>query len=131
MNWYMGRTLDEIVRDNIRLYREAAGLSMHDLAKRSKLSVSTISRIELGKNAGGRTAGLEVLDKIATGLGIIPELLLMRHPTDHQQVIEYCRLTSALTDEDKAQVLEFAKFKVAVRETGEQGQSMKVRSARG
>lgn len=60
------------VRVRLRALRSSLGWSLDDLAERSHLSASTISRIETGK----RTIGLDVLLPLATALNVdLSELL--------------------------------------------------------
>jgi transcriptional regulator with XRE-family HTH domain len=70
--------VEQLVRARLRGLRQAAGLSLDDLAARSHLSASTISRIETGK----RTIGLDVLLALARGLQVDIESLLDLHDDD-------------------------------------------------
>jgi transcriptional regulator with XRE-family HTH domain len=66
---------DEIehgVRARLRSLRQTLGLSLDELAERSNLSPSTISRIETGK----RTISLDVLVPLASALGVDLDALL-------------------------------------------------------
>jgi transcriptional regulator with XRE-family HTH domain len=56
--------IEQVVRTRLRALRTAAGLSLDELAARTNLSPSTISRIETGK----RTIGLDVLVQLAAAL---------------------------------------------------------------
>lgn len=56
--------IEQVVRTRLRALRTAAGLSLDELAARTNLSPSTISRIETGK----RTIGLDVLVPLAAAL---------------------------------------------------------------
>lgn len=56
--------IELVVRTRLRALRTAAGLSLDELAARTNLSPSTISRIETGK----RTIGLDVLVPLAAAL---------------------------------------------------------------
>lgn len=56
--------IEQVVRTRLRALRTAAGLSLDDLAARTNLSPSTISRIETGK----RSIGLDVLVPLAAAL---------------------------------------------------------------
>lgn len=57
----------------IRILREAKGLRQSDLAKKAKLSAPYLSLIE----GGEREASIEALRRIAEGLGVPPEVLLI------------------------------------------------------
>lgn len=52
---------------SIRRYRLAEGLTLAELARRSGVSISTISKIENGKISGG----FETIYKLARGLGVL------------------------------------------------------------
>ena len=52
---------------SIRRYRVAEGLTLAELARRSGVSISTISKIENGKISGG----FETIYKLARGLGVL------------------------------------------------------------
>lgn len=56
--------IEGVVRSRLRGIRTSIGLSLDDLAERTNLSASTISRIETGK----RTISLDVLIPLATAL---------------------------------------------------------------
>lgn len=56
--------MEQVVRTRLRALRTAAGLSLGDLAARTSLSSSTISRIETGK----RAVSLDVLVPLAAAL---------------------------------------------------------------
>jgi transcriptional regulator with XRE-family HTH domain len=64
--------IEHIVRTRLRSLRTTLGLSLDDLAARTNLSPSTISRIETGK----RTISLDVLLPLATGLQVGLDVLL-------------------------------------------------------
>lgn len=64
--------IEVAVRTRIRSLRTTLGLSLDDLAERTNLSASTISRIETGK----RTISLDVLVPLATALQIDLDSLL-------------------------------------------------------
>jgi transcriptional regulator with XRE-family HTH domain len=64
--------IEEVVRTRLRSLRTTLGLSLDDLAARTNLSPSTISRIETGK----RTIGLDVLLPLARALQIELDALL-------------------------------------------------------
>lgn len=64
--------IEHLVRNRLRSLRTTLGLSLDDLAARTNLSPSTISRIETGK----RTISLDVLLPLATGLQVGLDALL-------------------------------------------------------
>src|SRR5215203_1315462 len=71
-----GRTvadeIEQVVRTRLRSLRTTLGLSLDELAARTNLSPSTISRIETGK----RTISLDVLLPLAAGLQVDLDSLL-------------------------------------------------------
>lgn len=67
--------IEAVVRARMRGLRGALGLSLDDLAARTNLSPSTISRIETGK----RTISLDVLVPLARALGVEVDALLDVH----------------------------------------------------
>jgi transcriptional regulator with XRE-family HTH domain len=64
--------IEAVVRTRLRSLRTTLGLTLDDLAARTNLSPSTISRIETGK----RTIGLDVLLPLARGLHVDLDSLL-------------------------------------------------------
>lgn len=64
--------IERVVRERLRALRVTRGLSLEDLARRTHLSASTISRIETGK----RGIGLDVLLPLATALQVDLDALL-------------------------------------------------------
>jgi transcriptional regulator with XRE-family HTH domain len=64
--------IEQVVRTRLRSLRQTLGLSLDELASRSNLSPSTISRIETGK----RTISLDVLVPLATALQVDLDTLL-------------------------------------------------------
>lgn len=64
--------VEQLVRTRLRSLRTTLGLSLDELATRSNLSASTISRIETGK----RTIGLDVLLPLARALQVDLDVLL-------------------------------------------------------
>jgi transcriptional regulator with XRE-family HTH domain len=64
--------VEELVRTRLRSLRTTLGYSLDELAERTNLSPSTISRIETGK----RTIGLDVLVPLATALQVSLDALL-------------------------------------------------------
>ena len=75
--------LDATVRPRLRRLRQALGLTLDQLAERSHLSPSTISRIETGK----RAISLDVLVPLARALQIDLDSLLQGDATDTDVVI--------------------------------------------
>lgn len=73
--------ISELVRIRLRGLRRSLGLSLDDLAERSHLSPSTISRIETGK----RTISLDMLVALAAGLEVSIDSLL--EPGDDDDVV--------------------------------------------
>ncbi|QGG94268.1 helix-turn-helix domain-containing protein [Actinomarinicola tropica] len=64
--------IEHLVRTRLRSLRQTMGLSLDELAARTNLSPSTISRIETGK----RTISLDVLLPLATALQVGLDALL-------------------------------------------------------
>ena len=64
--------IEEMVRTRLRSLRTTLGLSLHELAARTSLSASTISRLE----TGNRTISLDVLVPLADALGVDLDSLL-------------------------------------------------------
>lgn len=64
--------IEQVVRTRLRSLRTTLGLSLDDLAERTNLSASTISRVETGK----RTIGLDVLVPLAGALQVGLDALL-------------------------------------------------------
>lgn len=64
--------LEDVVRTRLRSLRTTMGLSLSDVAARTDLSPSTISRIETGK----RAISLDVLAPLASALHVSVETLL-------------------------------------------------------
>ncbi len=64
--------IEQVVRTRLRSLRTTLGLSLDELAARTHLSASTISRIETGK----RTISLDVLLPLARALQVDLDLLL-------------------------------------------------------
>lgn len=70
--------VEQLVRSRLRALRTTRGLSLDELAGRSHLSASTISRIETGK----RTISLDVLLPLATALQVDLDALLAASDDD-------------------------------------------------
>jgi DNA-binding XRE family transcriptional regulator len=64
--------IEKVVRDRLRSLRHTMGLSLDELAARTNLSASTISRVETGK----RTISLDVLLPLAAALQVQLDALL-------------------------------------------------------
>lgn len=64
--------IEHVVRTRLRSLRTTLGLSLDELAARTNLSPSTISRVETGK----RTISLDVLLPLASGLQVDLDALL-------------------------------------------------------
>lgn len=67
-----GDGIEHVVRTRLRSLRTTMGLSLGELAERTNLSASTISRIETGK----RTISLDVLIPLARALQVDVDALL-------------------------------------------------------
>lgn len=70
--------IEDIARARLRSLRHALGWSLDDLAKRTHLSASTISRIETGK----RAISLDILLTLARALQVDVNSLLDAHEDD-------------------------------------------------
>jgi transcriptional regulator with XRE-family HTH domain len=71
--------IDHVVRTRLRSLRNTLGLSLDELAARTHLSASTISRVETGK----RTISLDILLPLASALQVdLDELLDVRDDGD-------------------------------------------------
>ena len=64
--------VSELVRTRLRGLRQSLGMSLDELAERSHVSPSTISRVETGK----RTISLDLLVALAAGLEVSIDALL-------------------------------------------------------
>lgn len=71
--------IEQVVRTRLRSMRHTLGLSLDELAARSHLSPSTISRIETGR----RTISLDILLPLASALQIDLDALLDVHTDDN------------------------------------------------
>lgn len=71
--------IEQVVRTRLRSMRQTLGLSLDELAARSHLSPSTISRVETGK----RTISLDILLPLAGALQIDLDALLDVHTDDN------------------------------------------------
>ncbi len=70
--------VERVVRERLRSLRRTLGLSLDELAERTNLSASTISRLETGK----RTISLDVLLPLARALQVDLESLVDVHGDD-------------------------------------------------
>lgn len=70
--------IESVVRSRLRALRNTLGLSLEELSDRTRLSPSTISRIETGK----RTISLDVLVPLARALQVDLDQLLDVHGDD-------------------------------------------------
>jgi transcriptional regulator with XRE-family HTH domain len=70
--------IEQVVRTRLRSLRNTLGLSLDELAARTHLSPSTISRVETGK----RTISLDVLLPLAAALQVDLDALLDVHGDD-------------------------------------------------
>jgi transcriptional regulator with XRE-family HTH domain len=71
--------IEQVVRARLRSLRNTLGLSLDELARRTNLSPSTISRVENGK----RTISLDILVPLASALQVdLDALLDVRHDDD-------------------------------------------------
>ncbi len=78
-----GASVEQQTRSRLRALRLTLGLSLDDLAERTNLSASTISRIETGK----RSISLDILVALAAGLHVGLDALLHAGDDDHDVVI--------------------------------------------
>jgi len=72
------KEIEQLVRTRLRSVRNTLGLSLDDLAARTNLSASTISRVETGK----RTISLDILVPLAAALQVDLDTLLDVHGDD-------------------------------------------------
>jgi DNA-binding XRE family transcriptional regulator/quercetin dioxygenase-like cupin family protein len=70
--------IEHVVRTRLRSLRTTLGLSLDELAERTNLSPSTISRVETGK----RSISLDILLPLATALQVDLDALLDVHSDD-------------------------------------------------
>lgn len=70
--------IEQVVRTRLRSLRTTMGLSLGELAARTNLSPSTISRVETGK----RTISLDILLPLASALQVSLDMLLDVHSDD-------------------------------------------------
>jgi transcriptional regulator with XRE-family HTH domain len=70
--------IEQVVRTRLRSLRTTLGLSLNELAARTNLSPSTISRVE----TGNRTISLDVLIPLAAALQVDLDALLDVHSDD-------------------------------------------------
>ncbi|MDE1943833.1 MAG: helix-turn-helix transcriptional regulator [Betaproteobacteria bacterium] len=65
--------LRSIVATNVRRYRQARGLSQQDFAHEIEMDRTYYGGVERGE----RNVSIDNIERIATGLGISPHLLLL------------------------------------------------------
>jgi len=70
----MNRPIEEVVGDNVRRLRKAAGWSQTKLSEKADVSQRVISNIEQGGGAG--SSGMGILQSISRALGV-PTFLIM------------------------------------------------------
>lgn len=90
---------------NIRIYREAKGMTQERLAELAELSVKHVSKIELGKI----NFKVETLIKIANALDVAADALLvdlLTHPEDIYTVL-INRHLKKMSSEERARFLWF------------------------
>lgn len=79
--------MSSILGENIRRYREAAGLTQKELADRLKVSPSTVGMYEQGR----RTPDADALAAIAAALKVNADLLLREGGATVDELIESMR----------------------------------------
>jgi transcriptional regulator with XRE-family HTH domain len=85
--------IEQLVRRRLRSLRQTLGLSLDELAARTNLGASTISRIETGK----RTISLDVLLPLATALQVDLDALLDVRSSDDVVIRPTPTSTSEMT----------------------------------
>ncbi|QOX64298.1 helix-turn-helix transcriptional regulator [Anoxybacterium hadale] len=91
------RDLQMSLSCNLKRYRKEAGLTQQDLAKRSSLSFSMVSKLESGEQSN---PSFGTLKKLADGLGISPADLLMKALSIEEQIDEYIAYKRGLNGTD-------------------------------
>lgn len=71
-------TLKATVKVKIRTLRQQMGLSQQTFAEKTGLSVRYISYLENGDRRGDPNITLDMLEKVANGLGVPPSALLTK-----------------------------------------------------
>lgn len=89
------KTRQEIIAERIVSLREAAGLKQKELAKKAKISIQTLNKLENAKTTNPRQANLEA---IATVLKCAVEDIDREPLKTEWQPMEYRQLASALTE---------------------------------
>ncbi|WP_018240656.1 helix-turn-helix domain-containing protein [Ensifer sp. BR816] len=74
-------TIREVLARNLRAARQAKGLSQEELAHRADIDRTYISSLERCTY----NASIEVVDRLATALGIEASELLKRSPDEHAE----------------------------------------------
>ncbi len=83
-------TMRQALGEVLRAHRQAAGVTLRDLAERSNVSLGYISEIERGQ----KEASSELLQSLATGLNLSLSVL-MRDVSEVLAVHETCSLEAA------------------------------------
>ncbi|UTA66576.1 helix-turn-helix domain-containing protein [Emticicia sp. 21SJ11W-3] len=96
-------TLNSIIGDNIRRFREQFGLSQEKLAEYLSVSHAVISYYETGK----RSIPTEVISKVSALFGIDGYDLYEEDSANQQANIAFAFRASYLTDEDVKQIANF------------------------
>lgn len=87
----MSHNIQEVAGKNIRLYRQAKGLTQEKLAELVNVSSSYIGYLERGL----RTPSLDLLARIGTALDVEPKVLLYTTSDDIDPTLE--KLNALLT----------------------------------
>ena len=104
----MHTPIEEVVGDNIRRLRKAAGWSQIKLSEKADVSQRVISNIEQGGGAGSSSIG--ILQSISRALGI-PTFLIMTEglSTDKEKVERMAKVMQAfsgLSDHAQQRILD-------------------------
>lgn len=93
----MQKPIEEVVGDNVRRLRRAAGWSQVKLSERADVSQRVISNIEQGGGAGSSSVG--ILHAISSALGV-PTFLIMTDglSTDKKKIERMARVMSSFSD---------------------------------
>jgi len=76
--------IDEILKTNIKYFREKAGLSQQDLAEKCRISTSFLASIEIGR----KRPSLATLSEIAHALDVQPYQLLKPLSEDGKEILD-------------------------------------------
>lgn len=104
----MNKPIEEVVGDNVRRLRKAAGWSQIKLANRADVSQRVISNIEQGGGAGSSSIG--ILESVSRALGV-PTFLMMTDglSTDKTKIDRMARVMQAfsgLSDHAQQRILD-------------------------